>query len=147
MTQLVSAHAITKLYSFLFVVLQLFLAKTVRTIPIGSETVHGGSSSDLTLDNHNFVTLDVSNTAGLSSSNRARAEGPTIIQAHIVVNTSLETPDDVLLSIHDATVSFQSVAYEEPRTTSKLRELAERWVKKWVGPARNPGGPPITNQS
>ncbi|KAJ3930767.1 MAG: hypothetical protein NXY57DRAFT_280952 [Lentinula lateritia] len=300
MTQLVSAHAITKLYSFLFVVLQLFLAKTVRTIPIGSETVHSGSSSDLTLDNHNFVTLDVSNTAGLSSSNRVRAEGPTIIQAHIVVNTSLETPDDVLLSIHDATetllnlvtsdirksvkrhqdvdlpedlavqlssmyvyptggkeyytveyiifdgvndgktwvhprteaqnwkmligkqsftkskdrspdsynpkkldanlhgegrrlilstqggyfqrgpwqgtkkaereplpslnrkvklshdtdrdiegisVSFQSVAYEEPRTTSKLRELAEKWVKKWVGPARNPGGPPITNQS
>ncbi|KAJ3866277.1 hypothetical protein EV359DRAFT_62445 [Lentinula novae-zelandiae] len=291
MTQLVSAHTITKLYSFLFVVLQLFLAKTVRTIPIGSETVRGGS--DLILDNHNFVTLVVSNTAGLSSSNRIRAEGPTIIQAHIVVNTSLETPDDVLLSIHDATetllnlvtsdirksvkrhqdvdlpedlavqlssmyvyptggkeyytveyiifdgvndgktwvhprteaqnwkmligeqsftgskdrspysynpkkldanlhaegrsflkqrgpwqgtkkaereplpspnrkvklshdtdrdiegisVSFQSVAYEEPRTTSKLRELAEKWVKKWVGPARNPGGPPITNQS
>lgn len=176
MTQLVSAHAITKLYSFLFVVLQLFLAKTVRTIPIGSvssgnplpircsglliflissllaisslcftmplsrtssesqfhcailihrhlqETVHSGSSSDLTLDNHNFVTLDVSNTAGLSSSNRVRAEGPTIIQAHIVVNTSLETPDDVLLSIHDATETLLNLVTSDIRKSVKRHQ-------------------------
>ncbi|KAJ3876698.1 hypothetical protein F5051DRAFT_429561 [Lentinula edodes] len=122
MTQLVSAHTIIRLYSFLFVVLQLFLAKTVRTIPIGSETVRGGeSSSDLILDNHNFATLDVSNTAGLSesSSNRVRAEGPTIIQAHIVVNTSLETPDDVLLSIHDATETLLNLVTSDIRKSVK----------------------------
>ncbi|KAJ3887031.1 hypothetical protein GG344DRAFT_81121 [Lentinula edodes] len=171
MTQLVSAHAITRLYSLLFVILQLFLAKTVRTIPIDSvstsgnplpihsglltfiiffavdhffsmpssesqfncailihhhlqETVHGGeSSSDLILDNHNFATLDGSNTAGLSSSNLVRAEGPTIIQAHIVVNTSLETRDDVqLLSIHDATETLLNLVTSDIRKSVKQHQ-------------------------
>ncbi|GAW10041.1 hypothetical protein LENED_012266 [Lentinula edodes] len=115
--QLVSACTIPKLYFFLFVGLQLFLAKTVQTVPISPETVRGGSSSDLILDNHD-VTLDVSNTARLSS-NRARAEGPTIIQAHIVVNTSLETPDDVLFSIHDAAETILNLVTSDIRKSVK----------------------------
>lgn len=64
------------------------------------------------------MTLDVSNTARLSS-NRARAEGPTIIQAHIVVNTSLETPDDVLFSIHDAAETILNLVTSDIRKSVK----------------------------
>ncbi|KAJ4467128.1 hypothetical protein C8J55DRAFT_586943 [Lentinula edodes] len=125
----------TLLFAF-FVVLQLFLAKTVRTIPIGSETVHGGeSSSDLILDNHNFATpVDGSNTARLSSSNRARAGGPTIIQAHIVVNTSLETPDDVLFSIHDATETLLNLVTSDLRKINLPEDLAVQLSLMYVYP-------------
>ncbi|KAJ3847250.1 hypothetical protein EV368DRAFT_69255 [Lentinula lateritia] len=115
--QLVSACTIPKLYFFFLGGLQLFLAKTVQTVPIGPETARGASSSDLILDNHG-PPLDVSNTTGLSSI-RARAEGPTIIQAHIVVNTSLETPDDVLLSIHDATEILLNLVTSDIRKSVK----------------------------